>query len=139
MADANASDPTAVASDINRTAVLELLGLIAAGIVLVVLVMYLLNWAAQATGSTATAAEAVDFDNRSISVIVLQEPPDSRQPDASISDDEAAEYLPQIFILSSGETTPFNVRFSPEFTSGGYIVDVKADSTNNVQWVDPGL
>ena len=37
------------------------------------------------------------------------------------------DYLPQIFILSSGELTPFTVRFRPEFTSIGYSLIVKAD------------
>jgi len=37
------------------------------------------------------------------------------------------DYEPQIFILSSGEVTPFTVRFLPEFDDGGYQLDITAD------------
>ena len=85
MADVNASDSGPAVPDTNRTAVLELLALIAAGMGLLVVLMYLLNWAAQATGSGGVAAEAVNFEERSISVIVLQEPP---QLDSTKSTDQ---------------------------------------------------
>jgi general secretion pathway protein H len=47
--------------------------------------------------------------------------------DSPASEDREEEYLPQIFILSSGEVTPYTVRFRPEFTSSSYSLKVKAD------------
>ncbi len=45
------------------------------------------------------------------------------------SKDREEDYLPQIFILSSGEVTPFTVRIRPEFTSSTYSLNVKADGS----------
>jgi general secretion pathway protein H len=50
-------------------------------------------------------------------------------PTSQDSEDRDEEYLPQIFILSSGEITPFTVRLRPEFTSSTYSLNVKADGS----------
>jgi len=65
----------ASATELNRAALLQLLLLIALSIGVIVLVMFALNWAASATGSQSAATDAVDYDARSISVLVEQEPP----------------------------------------------------------------
>ena len=63
------------ASELNRAALWQLIALIMASLGVIVLVMYALNWAAQATGSQSAATDAVNFEARSISVLVDQEPP----------------------------------------------------------------
>ena len=54
--------------------------------------------------------------------IVLVSPQSSRKADAV---DE--NYEPQIFILSSGEITPFTASFRPEFEDSGYMLDIALD------------
>lgn len=51
---------------------------------------------------------------------------DLRRPD----DDDT--YEPQIYILSSGEITPFNVRFRSDFETGGYLLNVSVDGARTI-------
>jgi len=46
--------------------------------------------------------------------------------------DETEAYEPQIYILSSGEVTPFDVRFRPEFDSDGILLTIGADGTTEI-------
>ena len=80
----NSANAPQSASHLNRAATKQLVLLVLASIGAIVAVMFLLNWAAQATGSTSGTTKAIDIENRSISVIVLQEPP---QLDSSRSTD----------------------------------------------------
>jgi general secretion pathway protein H len=41
-------------------------------------------------------------------------------------------YEPQIYILSSGEVTPFNVRFRSDFETGGYLLSVTVDGARTI-------
>ena len=51
---------------------------------------------------------------------------DLRRPD----DDDT--YEPQIYILSSGEITPFNVRFRSDFETGGYLLSISVDGARTI-------
>jgi len=53
----------------------QLLLLVLGSIAVIIAVMFALNWAAQATGSGTLATDAVDYDARSISILIEQEPP----------------------------------------------------------------
>jgi len=44
----------------------------------------------------------------------------------------AEDYEPQIFLLSSGEITPFSVRFRPAFDNYGVLLEIKADGKASV-------
>ena len=66
---------SSTSAELNRAALVQLLLLIAASIGVIVAVMFLLNWAAQATGSQSSTTDAVDFEARSISIVIEQEPP----------------------------------------------------------------
>ena len=59
--------------------------------------------------------------------IVLVIPELNRKTDAV---DE--NYEPQIFILSSGEITPFTASFKPEFDDNGYMLDISLDGKATV-------
>ena len=83
----NSANAPQSASHLNRAATKQLVLLVLASIGAIVAVMFLLNWAAQATGSTSGTTKAIDIENRSISVIVLQEPP---QLDSSRSTDTSS-------------------------------------------------
>ncbi|MEM7216773.1 MAG: peptide ABC transporter substrate-binding protein [Pseudomonadota bacterium] len=74
------------AASLNRAALLQLGLLIAASVAALFLLMVLLNWAASATGSDASAAKAVDLEARSISVIVQNEPPQLNSMKATDTD-----------------------------------------------------
>ena len=52
-------------------------------------------------------------------------------PEVRRSDDDDS-YEPQIYILSSGEITPFKVRFRSGFKTGGYVVDVSVDGARTI-------
>lgn len=71
----NATSPSATASELNRAATFQLLIFVLLSIGAIVALMFLLNWAAQSTGSSSSDVKAIDVANRSISVILLQEPP----------------------------------------------------------------
>ena len=47
--------------------------------------------------------------------------------------DEDKEYRPQVFIMSSGDVTPFNLRFREAFSSDGYRVLIKADGSAEIK------
>ena len=47
--------------------------------------------------------------------------------------DEKGGYEPQVFILSSGDVTPFMVRFREAFSSDGYHVVIAADGSAEVK------
>lgn len=47
--------------------------------------------------------------------------------------DENREYRPQVFIMSSGDITPFNLRFREAFSSDGYQVLIKADGSAEIK------
>ena len=46
-------------------------------------------------------------------------------------DDE--NYRPQVFIMSSGDVTPFNLRFREAFSSDGYQVLIEADGSAEIK------
>ncbi len=48
--------------------------------------------------------------------------------------DEDKDYRPQVFIMSSGDVTPFNLRFREAFSSDGYQVLVKADGSAEIKY-----
>lgn len=66
---------TGTAAELNQAALVQLLLLIFGSLAVIVIVMYALNWAAQATGSQSAATDAVDLEARSISILIEQEPP----------------------------------------------------------------
>jgi len=70
-----ALDAEATANELNRAALWQLVLLIMASVGVVIAVMFALNWAVQATGSQSAATDAINFDARSISILVEQEPP----------------------------------------------------------------
>lgn len=72
---ASADTETGTAAELNRAALAQLLLLILGSLAIIIVVMYALNWAAQATGSQSGATDAIDYDARSISVLIEQEPP----------------------------------------------------------------
>jgi len=45
---------------------------------------------------------------------------------------EDEEYQPQVYILSSGEITPFIARFREDFSSYGYVLSVQSDGKSKV-------
>ncbi len=47
--------------------------------------------------------------------------------------DENTEYRPQVFIMSSGDITPFNLKFREAFSSDGYQVLIKADGSAEIK------
>ena len=47
--------------------------------------------------------------------------------------DENREYRPQVFIMSSGDITPFNLKFREAFSSDGYQVLIKADGSAEIK------
>lgn len=47
--------------------------------------------------------------------------------------DEDQEYRPQVFIMSSGDITPFNLRFREAFSSDGFQVLIKADGAAEIK------
>jgi general secretion pathway protein H len=59
--------------------------------------------------------------------IVLTDPPRT-----TTNNNRQDNYEPQIFILSSGEVTPFTVSFRPEFDDNGYQLVVTADGKTTV-------
>ena len=71
----DAGTDTGTAAELNRAALLQLLLLILGSIAVIIAVMFALNWAAQATGSGSAATDAIDYDARSISILIDQEPP----------------------------------------------------------------
>ena len=87
MADSEVNaNPSASASELNRAATFQLLLFVLISIGAIIGLMFLLNWAAQSTGSTSSNVKAIDIENRTISAILLQEPPQldsSRATDAS--------------------------------------------------------
>ena len=65
----------ATANELNRAALWQLVMLIMASVGVVIAVMFALNWAAQATGTATAATDAVNYDARSISILIENEPP----------------------------------------------------------------
>ena len=47
--------------------------------------------------------------------------------------DDDKDYRPQVFIMSSGDITPFNLRFREAFSSDGYQVLIKADGSAEIK------
>jgi len=47
--------------------------------------------------------------------------------------DDDRDYRPQVFIMSSGDITPFNLRFREAFSSDGYQVLIKADGSAEIK------
>ena len=47
--------------------------------------------------------------------------------------DDDENYRPQVFIMSSGDVTPFNLRFREAFSSGGYQVLIEADGSGEIK------
>ena len=47
--------------------------------------------------------------------------------------DDNKDYRPQVFIMSSGDITPFNLRFREAFSSDGYQVLIKADGSAEIK------
>ncbi len=46
---------------------------------------------------------------------------------------EDKNYRPQVFIMSSGDVTPFNLRFREAFSSDGYQVLIQADGSAEIK------
>ena len=65
----------ATANELNRAALWQLVVLIMASVGVVIALMFALNWAAQATGTQTAATDAVNYEARSISILLEQEPP----------------------------------------------------------------
>ena len=78
---------TGTAKELNRAALVQLLLLILGSLAVIIVVMYALNWAAQATGSQSAATNAINYEARSISILIEQEPP---QLDAMKSTDQVS-------------------------------------------------
>ncbi len=61
--------------------------------------------------------------------VVLETRPDERR---AANNERQADYAPQIYILSSGEVTPFSVSFRREFENVGATLTVAADGKRTV-------
>jgi len=68
-------DADTTANELNRAALWQLVMLIMASVGFIVAVMFLLNWAVKATGTQSDTTDAINYEQRSISVLIAQEPP----------------------------------------------------------------